>query len=237
MIHSILLTLHVSAGILGVLTGAVALFFLKGSRGHRLSGLFFVAAMLCMAGCGAILAVMKSQPTNVCAGVLTFYMILTAWFTARRTEQAKTGIYDWVGLLIGLAVGISITTMGIRVVTGASPPIDNAPTPAFFIMGGIALLSSAGDLRMIVRGSMAGKQRLIRHLWRMCFGLFIATGSFFLGQQQVFPAFLRGSTLLVVLGFLPLPVLFYWLLRVRLSKSYRRKVTVPGVAAQPSLSS
>jgi uncharacterized membrane protein len=237
MFHSILLTLHVSAGILGVLTGAVALTFRKGSRGHRLSGLFFVAAMLCMAGCGALLAVIKNQPTNICAGVLTFYMILTAWFTARRTEQATTGIFDWVGLLIGLTVGISILTMGIRVVTGASPPMENAPTPAFFVMAAIALLSSAGDLRMILRGSMAGKQRLIRHLWRMCFGLFIATGSFFLGQQQVFPAFLRGSTLLVILGLLPLPVLLYWLLRVRLSKSYRRNLAPPAVAAQPTLSS
>jgi uncharacterized membrane protein len=234
MFHSTLLTVHITAGILGVLTGAVTLTFRKGSRGHRLSGLFFVAAMLCMAGGGATLAIMKNQPTNVCAGVLTFYMILTAWFTARRSDQAKTGIFDWVALLFGLAVGISIATMGIQVVAGIRPRIEGAPIMAYFIMGSIALLSAAGDLRMILRGSISGTQRLVRHLWRMCFGFFIATGSFFLGQQQVFPAFLRGSTLLLVLGLLPLPILIFWLFRVRLSKSYRRKLALPR-AAQPSL--
>jgi len=234
MFHSTLLTLHITAGILGVLSGAVTLTFSKGSRRHRLSGLFFVAAMLCMAGGGATLAIMKNQPTNVCAGVLTFYMILTAWFTARRSDQAKTGIFDWVALLFGLAVGISITTMGIQVVAGIRPPVEGAPLAAYFIMGSIALLSAAGDLRMIVRGSMSGTQRLVRHLWRMCFGFFIATGSFFLGQQQVFPAFLRGSTLLLVLGLFPLPILIFWLFRVRLSKSYRRKLALPR-AAEPSL--
>jgi hypothetical protein len=40
--------------------------------------------------------------------------------------------------------------------------------------------------------------------------LFIATGSFFLGQQQVFPAFLRGSIFLTLAALLPLPLLIYW---------------------------
>lgn len=60
-----------------------------------------------------------------------------------------------------------------------------------------------------------------RHLWRMCFGLFIATGSFFLGQQQVFPAVLRGSPLLIVLAILPLVFLIFWLFRVRFTNAYK----------------
>jgi hypothetical protein len=55
----------------------------------------------------------------------------------------------------------------------------------------------------------------------MCYGLFIATGSFFLGQQQVFPAFLRGSIFLTVLALLPFLLMIYWLFRVRFSKAYR----------------
>jgi hypothetical protein len=46
----------------------------------------------------------------------------------------------------------------------------------------------------------------------MCYGLFIATGSFFLGQQQVFPAFLRGSPFLTLPALLPLHLLIYGLL-------------------------
>ena len=43
---------------------------------------------------------------------------------------------------------------------------------------------------------------------------------FFLGQQQVFPAFLRGSIFLTVLALLPFPVMIYWLIRARFSKAY-----------------
>lgn len=70
---------------------------------------------------------------------------------------------------------------------------------------------------MLLRG-IAGTKRLVRHLWRMCFGLFIATGSFFLGQQQVFPRAVRGSALLLILGIFPLFVLLFWFIRVRFTR-------------------
>jgi len=72
---------------------------------------------------------------------------------------------------------------------------------------------------MLARGHTSDRQRITRHLWRMCFGLFIATGSFFLGQQQVSPAFLRGSIFLTVLAVLPFPLMIYWLIRVRFSSA------------------
>jgi len=63
----------------------------------------------------------------------------------------------------------------------------------------------------------------VRHLWRMCFGFFIATGSFFLGQQQVFPAWLRGSGVLFIPALLPLILLIFWLFRVRFTNAYQGK--------------
>ena len=88
-------------------------------------------------------------------------------------------------------------------------------------MGSIILLAAIGDLRMIVRG-ISGKRRIARHLWRMCFGWFIATGSFFLGQQQVFPAWLRGSPALLVPALLPLVLLVFWMIRVRFTSVYKK---------------
>jgi hypothetical protein len=66
----------------------------------------------------------------------------------------------------------------------------------------------------------------------MCFALFIATGSFFLGpanrplrllssvglKQQLFPALLRPPVLLL-LAILPLLLMIFWLLRVRFTKA------------------
>jgi hypothetical protein len=94
-----------------------------------------------------------------------------------------------------------------------------------FFMGTVVLLAAAGDVRMIGR-DISGTQRIARHLWRMCFGWFIATGSFFLGQQQVFPVWLRGSAVLLVPALLPLMLLIFWLIRVRFTNAYK-KMSMP----------
>ena len=49
----------------------------------------------------------------------------------------------------------------------------------------------------------------------MCLGLFIATGSFFLGQMRFVPEPVRIVPLLLVLAFAPILFLIYWMWRVR----------------------
>ena len=101
--------------------------------------------------------------------------------------------------------------------------------------GSVCLLAAAGDVRMLVRGGVLGAKRIARHLWRMCFGLFIAAGSFFLGPsnrplrllstvgvgQHLSPA-LFSTSLYLLLTILPLILLIFWLVRVRFTKAYRK---------------
>jgi hypothetical protein len=185
------------------------------------AGQVFVIAMLCMSGAGAYMAFMKSQTGNLIGGVMTFYMVSTAWMTARRRD-GETSIFDWGALLVVLAAG---TGMAIRGFLAASSPKgldDGVPIAMYFIWGSVALLSAAGDVRMLLHGGVFfGSQRIVRHLWRMCLGLFIATGSFFLGQQKVFPASLRGLKVWLVPAFLPLVLLIFWLVRVWVTKAYK----------------
>ncbi|HXN94908.1 MAG TPA: hypothetical protein VN879_10405 [Candidatus Acidoferrales bacterium] len=110
-----------------------------------------------------------------------------------------------------------------------------------FFMGSVMLLAAAGDVRMVVRGGVFGAKRIARHLWRMCFGLFIAAGSFFLGPSNrplrllstvgvgkyLSPA-LFSTTLYLVLTLLPLILLIFWLVRVRFTKAYNGKSMIPG---------
>ena len=53
----------------------------------------------------------------------------------------------------------------------------------------------------------------------MTFALFMATGSFFLGQADEFPESLRIWPALWVLALAPLVMLAYWMWRVRLKRS------------------
>src|ERR1700757_248694 len=112
-----LLLLHISGGIVGLLSGTVAMIYRKGSRGHRLSGDVFVVSMLTMAVSAECLAIMKHQMNNAFGGVLTFYLISTAWLTARRRE-GETSRYDWGALVFALAVAGGILTYGIEVARG-----------------------------------------------------------------------------------------------------------------------
>jgi hypothetical protein len=212
-----ILILHISAGIAGLLSGTAAMSFRKGSHRHRVSGDVFVVSMLIMGACGSYLALMKHQMNNVFGGLLTFYLVTTAWLAGRRRDEG-TSVFDWGALLMALAIGASLLTLGIRVANGQGDPQAGVPIGMYFFMGSVPLLAAAGDIRMLVRGGISGRQRLVRHLWRMCFGLFIATGSFFLGQQQVFPAWLRRTNILFVPAILPLILLIFWLIRVRLTK-------------------
>jgi hypothetical protein len=140
--------------------------------------------------------------------------------------------YSIGALLVPLFVGIGLWISGLQAVHRQVKSTDGVPVGMHFFMGSVMLLAAAGDIRMLVRGGVFGAKRIVRHLWRMCFGLFVATGSFFLGQQQVFPAWLRQTNVLFVPALLPLVLLMFWLFRVWFTTAYRKKAVV----AQPEAS-
>lgn len=212
-----LLFLHITGGMIGLFSGTVAMVYRKGSRGHRLSGDVFVVAMLVMGACGSALALMKHQPDNFFGGLVTFYMVTTAWLTGKRRQEG-VGRLDWGALVLALLLGGSLLTLAVLVSTGQAAKQPGVPVGMYFFLATIILLAASGDVRMLAHGGISGSARLARHLWRMCFGLFIASGSFFLGKQEFFPAPLRKPYLLFPLAILPLGMLIYWLLRVKLAK-------------------
>jgi len=246
-----ILAVHIGGGTLGLVSGAAALSFQKGSLRHVVAGKIFVASMLIMAAGATYLAMLKHEPGNIGGGILTFYLILTAWLTARRSD-GTTNKFDWVALLIPLALGALTWITGVEKMRAPEPPADGVPAGMNFFMGSVMLLAAAGDVRMIIRGGVAGTTRIARHLWRMCFGLFIATGSFFLGpsnrplrlltavglRQTIFRTVLRQEVLLF-LAVLPLLFLIFWLLRVRFMKvvtasKYRTHQGSPALSADPT---
>jgi len=138
-----MLFLHICGGTLGLIAGAAAMIFRKGSRGHRLAGDVFVISMLTLGGTGAYMAMMKSQPGNVLAGTLTCYLVATAWMTAKRGE-AETGIFDWGALLVILAVAVAELTFGFEAAISPTGRKFGFPPAPFFIFGIAASLLASG---------------------------------------------------------------------------------------------
>ncbi len=226
MRFSPILILHISAGLIGILSGAAAMSFRKGSPRHTLAGKVFVVAMLTMAASAVYLAVTKHQMNNVGGGVLTFYLVATAWLTAKR-KDGETSRFDWAALLIPLANGIAGWINGLEAMNSPTGSKYGVPAGMHLFLGSVCLLAATGDVRMLLRGGVFGVQRITRHLWRMCFGLFIATGSFFLGQgSKVFPAFVLKTNVLLIPAILPLILLIFWLIRIRFTNVYK-KMSLP----------
>ena len=244
MSYSPILFFHICAGTLGLVSGTAALSFRKGSPRHVLAGKIFVASMLTMAVAAVYLAIVRHQPNNIGGGILTFYLVGTAWLTARRRD-GETSRFDWVWLLIPLVNGILGWMNGVDALRSATGSKYGVPAGMHLFMGTVSLLAAAGDVRMLVRGGVFGAKRIARHLWRMCFGLFIAAGSFFFGPanrplrllstvgvgKYLSPA-IFGTTLYLILTLLPLILLVFWLVRVRFTNAYNGKPMIPGELAR-----
>jgi hypothetical protein len=230
-----ILLFHICTGTLGMLSGFVAVFLRKGSRRHGIAGDVFVLSMLGLGASGAYMAVVKSQPGNILGGAFTCYLVATAWMTARRKDDNNgvLGIFDWGALLVVAAVAAIEMILGFQAAASPTGMQYGYPPGPYFFIGSVAVLATVGDVRMLVRGGISRAQRIARHLWRMCFALFIAAGSIFLARQQLFPAILRTTGALYILSFLPLLLMIYWLVRVRFASAFKRKMVVTQVLPRP----
>ena len=246
MAYSPILFVHICAGIVGLMSGIAAICFRKGSPRHVLAGRIFVVSMLTMAAGAVWLAIVRHIPNNIFGGIETFYLIGTAWLTARRRD-GETSRLDWVALLIPLVIGTLTVMGGWKAVHSPTGSIDGVPAGMLFFMGSVLLLAAAGDVRMLLRGGVYGTARIARHLWRMCFGLFIAAGSFFMGPSnrplrllstlglgRHLPQVLFSTGLYLVLTILPLILLIFWLVRVRFTNALKEDSMLSGDI--PSLS-
>jgi uncharacterized membrane protein len=217
-----LLPIHVAAGGFAIVLGAIALSVKKGGTIHRRSGLLFVYAMLVMAVSASILSVLNGRADgNVLAGVLTVYFVGTALTTVRPispwTRRINVG-----ALAVAVVLAAGCVFNGARMINLPGRDLNGVPNQTAgmmsLIVGVLLVMAAAGDVRIMRFGMPRGGPRLSRHLWRMCFALFIAAGSFFSLEERVAKilpqAFATGPmrALPIVLLF---ATMFYWLWRLR----------------------
>lgn len=222
----LLLPIHIVAGGLAMVLGAVALVVKKGGTIHRRSGLLFVYAMLVMGFSGSILG-FRNSPTdgNVVAGLMTAYFVGTALTTVRPVSPWTRRIN---AAALTIVVGLALVTIVGGVKAFNSPLLSPGGVPfrtigvmSFFIAT-VMILAAAGDVRIMRFGMPRGGPRLARHLWRMCFALFIAAGSFFSIRERVAKVLpepftsgpMRALPILLLFG-----AMFYWLWRVRAGRT------------------
>lgn len=209
--------IHIAGGMIALASGAVAVAVRKGGNRHAAAGTWFCISMLVLGVTASMLAPFKTPPESPIGGVMVCYFVATAWVTARRRD-GRPGMFEKIACSIVLAIAVAMIWSGLNAALSTAPP-SSPPSPSVLVaIGGICLFAGLADARYIYRGTLTTAQRITRHLWRMCFALFIATGSFFLGQQDVMPQAVRGSPLLFLLAFAPFALMVLSLVRVRFTK-------------------
>lgn len=218
-----LVLIHICGATVGLLSGYMAMTFRKGSGWHAAAGNVFFVSMLAMSLSGAYIATfLRPEKINVIAALLTFYLITTSW-RAAKNRLGTTGMIDVAAMLLATSIGVAALAFGVTKLG------KNGPLAAFLIIFGAgALIGALGDLRMLRRGGAAGQQRIVRHLWRMCFALMIATFSFYPGQAKLFPRWLRDTNLLLVPHVLLIGSMIWH--RVRMT---RKRAAAPKPAQPP----
>jgi hypothetical protein len=223
MSTSLLLPVHIAAGGLAMVLGAVALLVNKGGAIHRRSGLLFVYAMLVMGTTAAILGLLKHGPTdgNVLAGFMVAYFVGTALTTVRPVSRWTRG-FDVAALAVAVGLAFLDLVGGVKAFDSGGLSPGGVPSRTIgvmsFVVATVMMLGAAGDVRILRFGPPRGGPRLARHLWRMCFALFIAAGSFFSVRERVAKVLpepftsgpMRALPILLLFG-----AMSYWLWRVR----------------------
>lgn len=201
---SILLSLHVLGAAIALFAGAGALTFKKGASNHRLSGKIFVVSMLVMGISAAPLAYVAGNG-DMLSGALVCYLVLTSWMTFKPISWKID-----IAMMLA-AVVLLMSYIGLELYleqTGNRRP--DIPVGVGYVFGSIVALSLAGDIRLFVKGGISRASKIIRHLWRMCFALFMASVSFFLSRAHLFPDLIRDSGILYVFALAPLVLMFFW---------------------------
>ncbi|MEM7018652.1 MAG: hypothetical protein AAF512_15090 [Pseudomonadota bacterium] len=174
MFISVLLGFYVITGMPGPFTGAASLAVQKGTYFHRVFGTAFFLSMLGMTASSVFLALIHEQLDNVLVGAFTFYLVVTAWLTVTRKER-QAGVGEKIAL-IGVLLIISLALRFAW--EAAHSPIglkDGVAADNFYVISAIAACFAGFDIKLVLSGGVAGAQRIARHLWRMCFAMFIAT--------------------------------------------------------------
>src|ERR1051326_3175174 len=227
-----ILSIHIAAGGVAPILCAVALFARKGGTIHRRSGLLFVYSMLALGTTAALLGFRKS-PTdgNVFGGLMIIYFVGTA-LTSVRPVSAWTHRSNVAALIVAVVLALVDIAGGVKAFNTTRGFLNGVPFVMYFFIAGVMILAAIGDVRIMRFGGPGGGPRLARHLWRMCFALFIAAGSFFSIRERVAKilpepfttAPMRALPILLVFG-----AMFYWLWRVR------RRRTLPVVLQHDSM--
>ena len=214
----------------------MAAFARKGGKVHRRAGTVFFVSMLVMAAFAVLLAaIIPGQTANLFGGTFVFYLVATAWLTVRRKE-GTIGYSEKIALAVIVCLCVPFVLLAFQFATGMAPffksaiPFKGPILVAMYVFAAVCSIAAIADAKVVLAGGISGAPRVARHLWRMCLALLMATGSAFTnGLPRLLPGHVQVTTIFFLPQLVPLGLLLFWMIRVRLTH-WSRQHRIRGIA-------
>jgi uncharacterized membrane protein len=192
--------LHFWIGCGAIIAGFTAFASRKGEGVHRTAGTLFVVTMGLLAISGLWLSLARDILFTVFLSAISFHALITGWAAAK----SRFVLCRWISRLAPISSGlIGLGAVAGGMIAGASPDglLNDLPPAAFYLLAFVSAVLCGLDIFYALMPAPPLRVRLTRHVWRMGFSFFLATGIFFFGNNHVLPEVLRSP------WFLALPVL------------------------------
>ncbi len=210
-------TAHFAVGCVAIIVGFAAFAARKGARIHRSAGAIFVVTMLLLTMSGLWLSFARDILFTVFLSTIAFHAVFTGWATAAK--KSRVGMMaNKASPLVSAAITIGAVFGGAKAAAAPGGMMNGLPPAAFYVIAMTAFLIFVFDLTFNLAGAPSEQRRITRHVWRMGFSFFLATGIFFFGNNHVLPEILRTPV------FLSAPVIavivwtVYYAVRTRFSR-------------------
>jgi uncharacterized membrane protein len=178
MIHTTILILHIVAGTLALLAGAVAIFSQKGKTVHRSGGKLFVATMTITALAAIGLSLLNPNMFLLAIGFFTLYLTFSGWIWALRMTQAKKVSLNY---LIGSFGLLSALLLLYKAFT-----VSNRVNIILLVFAGIQLSMALVDLLK----KLAIRKNTSRHISKIGGAYIAATTAFLVVNNSFLPPIL-----------------------------------------------
>ena len=207
------LTAHIGFGAVAVIAGAIALMMRKGAPLHKKAGHIFVWTMTASSLLGAVLGLIQFETHYITfhAGILGATLVTSGILAARLRDVRARHWFKGVALINLLnAVGLLVLVVTAARQTGGF--LLGFSWSDYAFLCGMSLVATVCDATAILRTSLTDRGRIAQHLWRMCFGFFIAAGSAFTGPgSSAYPEAIRNSGVLALPEMIIFVLMLYWL--------------------------
>ncbi len=129
---------------------------------------------------GALAIILGGLALAACGSSMrcSCYFVVTG-LTTVRPVSTWTRLLNSVALVAAVARALIEIILGFKALASPGGTLKGVPVFMLFFLATVTAFAAAGDLPVWRSAMLRGTPRLRRHLWRMCFALFIAAGRFF----------------------------------------------------------